>query len=391
MKAKTQTPVDQRSFEKMKRILPNLSQGRKNSKSQKPPQAMALPEEVAFKLTNRCNLRCHHCYQWGEKGHHMALSHEQKNQDLDLAIIEKSLAQTRDAKSNLYFWGGEPLLYKNWRELIELLKDDPRYTSICTNGIGLDERIGEFAEISEKIEFLIALDGFEAEHDTLRGPGAFAKTMKSIDALIRARQSGKFFGEVSVNFVISEKMAGRIYEFSKFLEQKEIDALYISLPWYVSPEKSKLMDQYIEKKFRESSLAFNPKTKSWNSYQFHLKPGFSEELLSQFERVNERAWKIKVCYNPALEPEEIREFIYGTIERPKNRSKCMALQSRMDIMPDGEVVSCKFFPEFSVGNLHQSSVSALWHGDAMNSIREAIDSELMPLCTSCNLLYSRGI
>lgn len=32
--------------------------------------ATPLPESVGIKLTNQCNLRCKHCYQWNDTGYH---------------------------------------------------------------------------------------------------------------------------------------------------------------------------------------------------------------------------------------------------------------------------------------------------------------------------------
>ena len=71
---------------------------------------------------------------------------------------------------------------------------------------------------------------------------------------------------------------------------------------------------------------------------------------------------------------------------------CLAIKNRMDIFPNGEVISCKFFPEFSVGDIKTESVNDVWHGCKFTKVRETIDREgLMPVCSKCNLLYSRGI
>ena len=29
-----------------------------------------MPSIIGLKLTNRCNLRCKHCYEWNENGYH---------------------------------------------------------------------------------------------------------------------------------------------------------------------------------------------------------------------------------------------------------------------------------------------------------------------------------
>ena len=67
------------------------------------------PMRSPSKLTNRCNLRCHHCYQWGDDGHHRTLEAEDRNRDLDISVVAKVLDATRQRGANVFLWGGEPL------------------------------------------------------------------------------------------------------------------------------------------------------------------------------------------------------------------------------------------------------------------------------------------
>jgi radical SAM protein with 4Fe4S-binding SPASM domain len=41
----------------------------------------------------------------------------------------------------------------------------------------------------------------------------------------------------------------------------------------------------------------------------------------------------------------------------------------MDVFPNGDVISCKFFPEFHVGNLKEKELHEVWHGDRFNQVR----------------------
>jgi len=63
----------------------------------------------------------------------------------------------------------------------------------------------------------------------------------------------------------------------------------------------------------------------------------------------------------------------------------------MDVFPNGDVVSCKFFPEFRVGNLHEADFEAIWQGARFDQVRATVSGcGLMPACAKCNLLYTRG-
>src|SRR6185436_17586167 len=107
-----------------------------------------------------------------------------KGGDLDPAIIARVLEATRARKANVILWGGEPLVYRHWDDLVELLAADPRWTSICTNGTMIEERLESLCRISAHLEMSVSIDGFEAEHDAVRGRGSYARAMRGVELLV---------------------------------------------------------------------------------------------------------------------------------------------------------------------------------------------------------------
>jgi radical SAM protein with 4Fe4S-binding SPASM domain len=389
MKPKSDVNVDRIAFEKMKRIVPGFLAGNRDQISSD-YSVRTLPEEIAFKLTNRCNLRCQHCYQWNEDGHHHNLDRAEQNEDVDMAVIEKVFAATQAVKSNVFLWGGEPLIYHNWDKLVDLLERDPRWTSICTNGIWIEKQLPSLLRISEQLEMYIAVEGFEAEHDGIRGKGSYAKTMQGIDLLLEHKRLGTYQGEILINCVITENMVDRLYELMEFWEAKGVDTVYLSFLWYLSDQTSGKMDRYFADHL--SFLPIKESKPSWYAYKYKLNPDLIDPLITELNRVNNRTWKVKLRYNPAVGIDEIKDFILGSDKPAQSKTKCLAIKNRMDIFPGGEVVSCKFFPEFSVGDLATESVQAVWHSDKFTKVRSAVDTcGLMPVCSKCSLLYSRGI
>jgi MoaA/NifB/PqqE/SkfB family radical SAM enzyme len=79
-------------------------------------------------------------------------------------------------------WGGEPLLYRDWDGLVELLAEDPRWTAVCTNGTLIERRLDSLMKISRHLEVSVSLDGFETEHDSIRGKGSFQRPCKAFAA-----------------------------------------------------------------------------------------------------------------------------------------------------------------------------------------------------------------
>lgn len=385
---KTKGPLlDQQAFEKLRRIAPNILASRRAELSGA-EQARPVPEEVAFKLTNRCDLRCSHCYQWNEAGYHRMLPAGAKGGDMDLAVIAKVLAATQARKSNVYLWGGEPLVYRDWDGLVELLAADPRWVALCTNGTLIEKRLAGLLRLSAQLEVSVSLDGFEAEHDAVRGQGSFARSLQGLRVLLAAQRVGDYRGEITVNFLITDPMVARMAEFVTWLEQEGVGTVYVSFPWFLSDEANARMDDYHQRHFGTPQVFGRP---SWYSYNYRLAADQLAALAQGMATLDARQGPIKLRYNPALSAAELPGFIGGSDVPAQNKRRCQSIATRMDVFPDGEVVSCKFFPEFRMGNLAQQEVEAVWLGPRFRQQRETLArSGLMPVCAKCNLLYTRG-
>ena len=385
MNTKAAPPIDAAAFEKLRRIAPNILAAHRDRADW---HARALPEEIAFKLTNRCDLRCAHCYQWSADGYHHHLGPVERRGDLDLGLIERVLTATRPVRSVVYLWGGEPLIYRDWDGLVELLVADPRWTSICTNGTLLEKRLPSLRRLGGSLEVSVSLDGFASEHDQVRGAGSFTRAWRGLHLLVDHKRKQLFEGELTVNFVITDAMVGRIFDFLEFLQDGGVETVYISFPWYLAVDGAKRMDAYVTEHFGWPS---STRQASWHSYSYRLDPAKVDLLNEQIARVDAADWRLKVRYNPRLDRDDLRPFILGSDRPAQGKTRCQATRTRLDVFPNGDVVSCKFFPEFRVGNLHESDFLAVWHGTRFNEVRETVARcGLMPACAKCNLLYTRG-
>jgi radical SAM protein with 4Fe4S-binding SPASM domain len=380
--------MDEIAFQKLKRIMPSFLTHRRDGRLNE----RNLPEEVALKLTNRCNLRCKHCYQWNEEGHHRDLPKSEQVRDLNFEVVREVFEATREIKPNLYLWGGEPLMYRDWDRLTDLLYEDPRWTAICTNGIDIERRLDSLLRISETLEMYVAVEGFQQEHDAIRGRDTFRRTMHGIDLLLDARKKGTYKGEISINTVITDAMVPQLYELLEYFEDKGVDTVYLSFLWYLSSETSSKMDQYVARNFNWLCSEADNARFSWHAYKYHQDPRMAGRLIEELARVRGRDWKLKLRYNPALEDHEVEEFLRGSDKPAQGKTRCLAIHSRLDVMPNGEVVSCKFFPEFRMGNLNEEATVKVWNSERFNQLRATILREgLMPVCSKCNLLYTRGV
>lgn len=131
---------------------------------------------VQIHLTNKCNLRCVHCYM--DSGH--PDPHE-AGADHWRRLL--SLLQHRYGNLFVSFSGGEPLVARALWPALEHAREVGADTAIITNGVRLDSTT--IARLDLLIDYCaISLDGLSSEtHDRIRGTGAFAKTYRNLMAL----------------------------------------------------------------------------------------------------------------------------------------------------------------------------------------------------------------
>jgi Predicted Fe-S oxidoreductases len=374
--------------EEFRRIMESMKYRKKAENTKE--DSVYLPLDMGLFLTGRCNLRCKHCFEWNEDGFLANGNSIYANGELSLEKIEECLEYTKPAKTRLYLWGGEPLAYSHFHELTEMLKKDPRWTTVCTNGLLIEKHLDDLIEISENLVLLISLDGLEESNDEIRGKGTFDKVIATVRKLIDLKKEGRFKGEVSVCSVINDSMIGRIYEYCEFMEEQDINTLYLSFPWYISPEAAAEMDVEVKKRFGDIIEIRNYKEASWHDFTFHIFPEKIEQLKYDLRKVSERKWNIRIRFQPAIEPSEIDDFVLGGTSAVQGRTKCLVPYNRIDILQSGEVSACKLFKEFSVGNLNEESIGDIWEGDRMKEMRKRMKCGLMPACSKCVLLYLNG-
>jgi radical SAM protein with 4Fe4S-binding SPASM domain len=390
MQPQTNVKFDKPTFDRIKRTIRNMSVGRRMVQDD-PGFATELPDEIGIQLTNRCNLRCKHCFQWNETGFHNQFESTLQKADLEPDLLQKILFETRDVKSNLYLWGGEPLSYRYLDELSFMLEKDPRWSVFCTNGVETGKNMESLLRMSSSLAMLISLEGFEKENDAIRGAGVYRKVTGNIRELLDLKEKGLFKGEVSVNCVINTGMIGRYYELAEEFESMGINSLYFCFPWYIPHPTAEKMDDFFSDKFGWLRTLDTDQPRSWYSYTYQLPEEVTPALLDDLKRIRSRKWNMRLRLQPALELDEVKGFLTGLEVPGQNKSQCMGIRNRMNIMPDGKVTVCKLFPEFEIGDLNKQDVQGIWNSPDFNRVRKILSGGLMPVCSKCILLYLHGV
>jgi MoaA/NifB/PqqE/SkfB family radical SAM enzyme len=349
-----------------------------------------LPAEVGLQLTNRCNLRCKHCFQWGDAGTFKAASRAFQRDELDIRIVEKVMAETRSVKSELYLWGGETFVYSRFDRLIQLLTEDPRWTVICTNGLLIDKWRERLAPISENVVLLVSVDGFPEANDKLRGKGVSNKLMKALTSALDAKKRGELRGPISVACVINDYNVSQLYEFALYCESLGVTSLFFAYPWHMSQGMTDQMDAYYEANFQwlaEQELFVPHGPASWHGYQFTLSPQLLPTLREQLRLIYDHTWRIRVRFQPGLKESEVDSFLQGGQMPAEGKTRCFSIFKRLNVLPNGRATTCKLFPEFTVGDLTNSSVAEVWSSMLAQRARSTLSAGLTPICAKCSQLY----
>jgi radical SAM protein with 4Fe4S-binding SPASM domain len=126
-------------------------------------------------VTWRCNLACAHCYLAGARA-----------VDLPPAEFGALCAEFEELGGlRLLVSGGEPLAHPRWVEVNEILAGLSVRRVLLTNGLLLDDEVLENLAADE---VQVSLDGLEAGHEGLRGPGTFSR---AVEAARRVAKSGR--------------------------------------------------------------------------------------------------------------------------------------------------------------------------------------------------------
>lgn len=142
---------------------------------------LIAPHQISIDITNKCNLRCLHCYNFS--GENCIIDNEISDEDFINFIESISDFHLR----NICFCGGEPLLRKKLLlKSAKILKNKKcENISIVTNGFFLTkETLKELIEAGVN-RIQVSLDGSNKfSHDRMRNKeGAFEKATKALELI----------------------------------------------------------------------------------------------------------------------------------------------------------------------------------------------------------------
>ena len=308
------------------------------------------PNHMTFELTDQCNYRCAHCYRESSPDLHKRL---------DTAKVKEYISALHEnGGSVIELTGGEPMLHKDFFELVDYACERMNLVAILTNGYYLqEEAIARLLKHKKTLIFNISLDSHRKDcHDRLRGKeGAFDKTINAM----------RLLGENGFRYRVAMSVMGE----NNFDIEETIG---------------------LARKYKATTFGYN----------HILDFGRGEGLSSGAPKATPEAAKKRYEYETRIR-ETHKDFLNMlTAEQLKSvkSTNCGIIHRTVTVGPDGEVRPCAMFggDVIEVGNIMKQSFKELFKSGignvfaAMPAPKAEIcgDCKYLPYCGNCIL---RGI
>ena len=146
---------------------------------------------LQWHVTERCNLRCAHCYQEGYLGEELPFEELIKvlDQYKGLLARRRGTERRQRVRGHITVTGGEPFVRRDFCDLLDVFAANRKQFSfaILTNGTFIDTAMARRLRKLRPSFVQVSMEGSQTTHDSIRGPGNFERTVAAVKRLVRQR------------------------------------------------------------------------------------------------------------------------------------------------------------------------------------------------------------
>lgn len=282
------------------------------------------PIKIQWKITNKCNLKCKHCYLGKLDG--FELPFEKADEIVDTIINSNVMEVTIS--------GGECLTYKGIEKIIKKFLINGIKVDVFTNALLLKNVLDKIdSDILNKsaLLFYVSVDGLKSSHEQIRGKNTFNKTIENIKYAIEKGYP------VVTNTVINKINYCDIMDMIVLLKQMGVKDVQLS--------------NLIVQGSADNSMKISL------SEQMALK----EKINDLYKEHPEFGY---IYYSEVPDSDGVRK-VYSLSNGKKDfigndNWKCTAGVARVTIDSNGKVYCCPFIKDSYLGDLNKENLSDVW-------------------------------
>lgn len=312
---------------------------------------LARPIQLIVFITDRCNARCVHCFNW------RALN--QGDDKLSLGELQQLSTDVGDILT-LGVSGGEPFLRKDIAEIFGMFAkgNDVREIAIPTNGL-MPKRIATYVRdmldqgtSSTRLMISLSLDGLPDLHDRIRGvPGNFHKVQETYQALTTLKKEHPYHSfTIKIGTTLCNWNIRQIPDLAAWVRDEMPDVDFHNFEiMRGEPKDKRIGPPHVSNLKWVKPYIFDV----WSKYTFY---GQGHPIQS---------WL-------AL---GLKRFIFTLyiemLHQRKQLIPCYAGHTSAVVDAKGNLYFCEL--RKSIGNLHEATFYELWHSDQAKRMRASIE------------------
>mgnify|MGYP001562566775 CR=1 FL=1 len=334
---------------------------------------LKTPVKLIFYVTNKCNLKCGHCF-------YSKYLNKDADKELTLGEIKLIISSLRHKLLSLILTGGEPFLRHDLVDICEIVSklNKTQMVTIDTNGFFPELTEETIKKILQKVSFSVniqfSIDGLEETHDKIRGlKDSFRRAVDTINRCKRLKESFTNLNFLSILTTVSNKNYNEIEQLAYFIK----------------------FNLGVFHKFRLIRDSQNSLNSIDNDILSNLRPEDSSYCLPdtfQLNRLNDfLAYFFETRVDSLLSKFQIfyMKYCLDIIKKHKKVLDCLAGKFDGVIFPSGDVALCEMTTPF--GNLRDVAFDffKLWNSKTANQRKAKIKD---CFCIHpCNILTSMSL
>lgn len=307
---------------------------------------------LQWHVTDACDQRCKHCYIFrGEDKKQLS----KFDSETMKRVLNDFIHSCSKMDCNPYFTitGGDPLMFDNIWELLELIHENEAPFAILGNPFHLSYDIVKRLESLGCTFYQMSLDGLKETHDSIRKTGSFDATIDSM----------KFFSDSSIRLAIMSTVSKlNIKELPKLLDIiVKNGADTYGFARFCPPENdySQMVSPEEYKDFLDTM---------WNKFEYY------KDAKTMFV-LKDHLWKLYLYEKGVFNP--------NRISNPDDLilDGCHCGISHLTCLADGTVYACRR-SETPIGTVPEQSFYDIFNGEALDLYRQYDEFEA---CSKCEL------
>jgi len=320
---------------------------------------LGRPSDVIWNITNRCNLLCDHCYMAAD-------SHIRPNELTDeetLALVDQMGERGLPA---LFLSGGEPMMRRNFWEILEKARGYGIRVTVSTNLTVLDREAAKRLKANGIDWIATSLYGPDEFHDAMVGvPGTRRRVIEAIRVL---RQEGV---NVAIKTAISKATWPYVYDLIQ--EARDLDCGLIYFCDLITAGRSEGED--------DGRIT----AEQWRELADYI---IDDLIAGEKSGVKGLEWDIGAM--PSFIPYVAERFVERGIdvsdglERLKVISACPVGKGHMNINSEGGIMPCQFAQDWTIGSVREMALQ-----DAVAELYTLDTQESKGICSPEACEYSR--